>query len=207
MNHIGIKVTLVVVLCSLIYFGFLRTPIPPKKQYNICQIFQQNPRWYWATLASERRWDIPISTQMAILREESHFQADAKTHRIYLLGFIPWQRETTATGYAQAVNETWHLYLLEEHKKSASRAQFVNATDFIGWYAHRAYLQAHILPSNVYSLYLAYHEGIDGYLHHSYLHKPWLVAVAHNVQTQAHLYHTQLLHCESSLAKKPWWSV
>jgi len=207
MNHIGIKVTLVIALCSVIYFGFLKASSPPKDQYHICKLFKHHPTWYWAAKDAQKKWDVPISTQMAIIRQESHFRADAQTPRTHLLGFIPWRHETTASGYTQAVDETWRLYLREEKKRSASRANFANATDFIGWYAHRIHLMTNVMPSDTYAIYLAYHEGVEGFVKRTYEKKSWLKSIARNVSAQANIYHAQLLHCQSTLPKRHWWNA
>lgn len=178
---------------------------PPKHQNNICAIFKEYPHWYWATLNTQHRWHVPIGVQMAIIGEESHFQSSIRPPRGKLLHWIPWFRETSAEGYAQALNNTWRLYLQETHQRSASRSNFAKSVDFIGWYAHRVHRAIGIPINNAYAIYLAYHEGIQGYLQKDYMHEPWLMAVARKVQRRANLYHRQLIHCENKLSRKPWW--
>ena len=181
------------------------TKLPPRHQLNACKIFQQYPTWYWDAQAAQRRWGVPISVQLAIIHQESHFRAHARPPHRHLLGFIPWFRPTTADGYAQAVESTWHLYLRSNHKRSASKANFADAVDFIGWYAHRAKREAGISPRDAYQVYLAYHEGILGYKERTYLRKPWLIKVAGNVRARAYRYRLQLARCRASLPKKPFW--
>jgi hypothetical protein len=64
-----------------------------------------------------------------------------------------------------------------------------------------------IRKNDAYDLYLAYHEGSGGYLHHSYVNKPWLIRAARDVAAVANNYNAQLARCECNLPKKPWWRV
>ena len=47
----------------------------------------------------------PVHVQMAILHQESKFIPNAKTPRKYFLGIVPWGRQSSAYGYAQALME------------------------------------------------------------------------------------------------------
>lgn len=183
------------------------TPAPPHKPSDVCSVFRQYPRWYASAHAAEKRWGVPVSTQMAIINEESRFHGDARPARGKILWVIPWARPTTAEGYAQAVNGTWRLYLRETQRSRASRSSFDAATDFIGWFAARAHHKLGISTHDTYSLYLAYHEGIEGYREKSYQHKPWLKRIARHVSTLAARYHQQLIHCEHSLPRHHWWQI
>lgn len=178
---------------------------PPKHPKNICKIFRQYPSWYWATKKTRHEWGVPISVQMAIVYQESHFVAHAVPLRQRLFGFIPWLRSTTASGYAQALQGTWREYLKSVGEISAGRNEFSDAVDFIGWYVHLIHRQLHLSLRDVRDIYIAYHEGIDGYRHHHYLHKRWLLRIANKVNRQAQRYRSQLLRCEKRLPKKPWW--
>ena len=182
-------------------------PSPPDNPNNICAIFKQYPRWYWATKATERKWGIPISVQMAIIRQESHFVADAKPPRKKLLGFIPWTRPTSAYGYAQAVDGTWDDYISQTKNMGADRDAFADASDFVGWYANQAKIIANVSKSDAYSLYLAYHEGIGGYQNRSYLKKKWLMQVASKVERNAETYRTQLRYCASNIPRPSIWNL
>lgn len=173
------------------------TSPPPRDTNNVCNIFAQYPRWYRDAKDVERRWRIPVAVQMAIIHQESKFDANAQPQRTKLLWFIPWSRPTTAYGYSQALKGTWALYkdARDGGHFFASRDSFGDAVDFIGWYANQAYIRAGIHRSNAFALYLAYHEGITGYQRKTYLKKGWLVPVAHKVETRAHIYQAQLAHC------------
>ena len=180
-------------------------PPPPHNQLNLCGIFYKYPRWYWYAKQTRKRWGVPISVQMAIMHQESHFRADALPPRKKLLGFIPWSRQSTAEGYAQAVNHTWEQYLLATHHARANRTSFKSASDFIGWFAYRAHKRVGIPRDNAYELYLAYHEGNIGYQQKTYRRKPWLIRIAHSVQRRADRYRQQLFSCEASIPKHHWW--
>ncbi len=143
----------------------------------------------------QRRWHVPVAVQMAIIHQESKFNATAKPPRTKLLWFIPWSRPSTAYGYSQALNSTWELYRKSDGSFWASRENFSDGVDFIGWYANQAHRRAHIPRDNAYDLYLAYHEGVGGYQRKTYLQKKWLIQVAHKVSARAQIYKAQLARC------------
>lgn len=184
-------------------------PAPPLPAHrgDLCRLFHQNRQWYWAAEAARKRWGVPVSTQMAIILEESHFRGAARPARYKLFGLIPLGRPTSAEGYAQAINETWHEYLRATHQRSADRYDFSKATDFVGWYVHRIHLGLAIPFDDVFHLYLAYHEGFGNYKHRSYLQQPHLLAIASKVNDQAARYHAQLVRCHKQLPKKHFWNV
>lgn len=169
---------------------------PPRRIDNVCHIFNQYPRWYRDALDVERRWHVPVHVLMAIMHQESKFDAQARPPRKKLLWIIPWKRPTTAYGYSQALNGTWAEYRRHSGDFWSTRDNFGDAADFMGWYANQAFLKAHISRRDPYRLYLAYHEGIGGYLRHSYLRKKWLMDVARKVSVRSQIYHAQLKQCK-----------
>lgn len=169
--------------------------VPPKDVNNICSVFKQYPRWHKDALDVQRRWRVPVAVQMAIIHQESKFNATAEPPRTKLLWFIPWRRPSTAYGYAQALRSTWELYKNSDGGMWASRNNFADGVDFIGWYANQAHRRAGIPRDNAYDLYLAYHEGITGYQRKTYLQKKWLIPVAHKVSARAQIYQAQLAKC------------
>ncbi len=170
---------------------------PPADVNNICHIFRQYPDWRAETLDVQRRWRVPVPVQMAIVHQESKFDATAKPPRTKLLWFIPWTRPSTAYGYSQALTSTWALYKKSDGGMWASRDNFADGVDFIGWYANQAWRRARIPRDDPYALYLAYHEGVGGYQKKTYLAKKWLIAVAHKVSARAQIYRAQLAQCAS----------
>jgi hypothetical protein len=57
------------------------TVAPPKNSDNICATFRENDEWYEDAKQSSEKWGVPISVQMAIMHQESHFVADAQPPR------------------------------------------------------------------------------------------------------------------------------
>lgn len=179
----------------------------PDNVNDVCDIFKQYPKWYWATEDVSVRWRVPIEIQMAIIHQESRFHSMAKPPRTKLLWVIPWKRPSSSYGYTQALDSTWRLYKKSTGNYFASRDRFSDAVDFIGWYAYKAYKRAHISRNDPYRLYLAYHEGIGGYIKGTYRHKYWLQAVSRKVARQSARYKNQLAVCRGRLGKKPWWRI
>lgn len=169
---------------------------PPKNVNNACQIFKEYPSWYRKTKKVEKRWHVPVPVQLAIIHQESRFNGHAKPERTKLLWIIPWKRPSSAVGYSQALNQTWDRYQNKRGGFWASRKNFGDAVDFIGWYSKEANQRAGIPPSDAYKLYLAYHEGVGGYIRKSYLKKPWLIHVARKVKAQSIKYQEQLKYCK-----------
>ena len=194
--------TILFLLISLGLVGCVSTP--PSDLNNVCNIFRQYPKWYEASLDVQRRWRVPVAVQMAIIHQESKFDARAKPPRTKLFWIIPWKRPSTAYGYSQALDGTWDHYKRTNGGLLSSRNSFADGVDFIGWYANNAYKIAGIPRTDAYALYLDYHEGIGGYQRKTYLKKSWLIPVAHKVSARAHVYQAQLSSCQKSLRSK-WW--
>lgn len=203
--HLKIRYTVCLVIGMLIIFMSGCAKAPPDDMNNVCHIFKQYPKWYWAAHASSEQWNVPESVIMAIIYQESHFQAKAAPPREKLLWIIPWKRPTSAYGYSQAVKGTWENYQKDTSHSWANRDAFDDAADFIGWFCQKAHQRADISVHNAEHLYLAYHEGIGGYTRHSYRNKQWLIKVARHVQHRANRYRLQLNQCRNQLPKKPWW--
>jgi hypothetical protein len=185
---------LIIVLCMVTLSACVTTP-PPSNINNICSVFRQHPAWYRDAKDVERRWKVPVPVQMAIIHQESKFDAKAKPPRTKLLRVIPWKRPSTAYGYAQALHSTWNQYKQSNGWFWSSRNSFSDGVDFIGWYANEANKRARISRSDAYSLYLAYHEGVGGYQRRTYLKKNWLLAVARKVKAKAQIYARQMNSC------------
>ncbi|WP_454780899.1 transglycosylase SLT domain-containing protein [Legionella sp. WA2022007384] len=177
---------------------------PPADINNVCSIFRQHPKWYKDAKDVERRWRVPIPVQMAIIHQESKFNARAKPPRKKLFCIIPWKRPSSAYGYTQALNGTWSHYKQNCGGWFSSRDNFADGVDFIGWYANEAYKKARIPRTDAYALYLAYHEGIGGYQRRTYLRKSWLLPVARKVKARSQLYAMQLNSCKRSLKSRFW---
>lgn len=170
--------------------------LPPKNADNVCAIFKENPDWYEQSNDAAQRWGVSVPVMMAIMHQESHFVADAKPPRVWLLGFIPWGRVSSAYGYAQAIDGTWDAYEQNAASFMAERDDFADAVDFIGWYSYISHNQLGIPLQDVRNLYLAYYEGVDGYSRKSYAKKPDVQKIAAKVARQAQLFQNQLSRCQ-----------
>ena len=177
------------------------TTRPPENPDNICLIFKEKRSWYKAVIKSEKRWKIPPYVLMSFVHQESSFQADAKPDREKILGFIPWFRPSSAVGYSQALTKTWEDYKDETGNTRASRKDFADSADFIGWYASKGYYQG-FERTDARSLYLAYHEGYTGFEKKTYRKKQWLIKVADRVQARSTKYQKQYWGCEKDLKRK-----
>ena len=172
---------------------------PPRDANNLCAIFQEKDGWYEDAADAREEWGSPIPIMMAIMYQESRFQADARPPRKKILGFIPGFRPSNAYGYSQAKTGTWNDYKRDAGRFGADRDDFADAIDFVGWYNHTSGKRSGLSPQNTYGLYLAYHEGHGGYNRSTYLQKQWLMDVARKVEARAGSYTVQLAGCEEQL--------
>ena len=189
-------------LCILFIFLIACTSNKQINTTDSCIIFEQKKNWYKATKKSYDKWSTPIALQLAIINQESSFTQFAKPERKKLFGIIPSSRPSTAFGFAQVTNPTWDWYKRKTGNKNASRANFKDVTDFIGWYTTQSEKIVGISKKDYYNQYLAYHEGQGGWKKKSFLEKKWLIKVAKNVERNAKSYNNQLIKCEKQLNKK-----
>jgi len=173
----------------------------PRNTADVCDIFQGRRSWYKAAKASEARWGSPIAVSMAVLYQESSFKARAKPARGKLLWVIPWTRPSSAYGYAQALDSTWQDYERQSGNRRASRSDFGDAIDFVGWYNRNSNRSSGISRNNGRDHYLAYHEGNAGYRQGTYQGKQWLLDAASQVQANANRFESQLAECRHDLDK------
>ena len=81
----------------------------------------------------------------------------------------------------------------------ASRSDFSDAVDFMGWYMDKSQKINGVSKWDAYSQYLNYHEGWGGYSRQSHQSKAWLLNVAQKVKNRADTYGSQYQVCKSSL--------
>ena len=174
---------------------------------NSCILFKEKKNWYKSTKKSFEKWEVPIALQLAIINQESSFQQFAKPKRKKLFFLIPGSRPSTAFGYAQVTNPTWEWYKLKNNHNNASRANFSDVTDFIGWYSEQTVKMLGISKKDFYNQYLAYHEGHEGWKKESYRSKKWLMNIAKKVESTANMYNNQLKQCENELNKKGFFGI
>jgi hypothetical protein len=170
----------------------------PRDTNNLCSIFGGEPDWYEAAVGAKNKWKTSIPVMMAIMHQESRFVGHAKPKREWFLGFIPLFRKSSAFGYAQAQDPVWDEYTADGHRFDA-RDNFDDAINFIGWYMEGSSRSLGIKKSDIYSQYLAYHEGRGGFKRKTYNKKPWLKQVAGKVKRQSQRYQGQLNSCKARL--------
>ncbi len=169
---------------------------PPENPDNICAIFKEKRSWYRASRDAQYKWGTPKSLQLAIIRQESAFDADAKPSRRRFLFVFPGKRRSSARGYPQAIEQTWETYIRATGNRGADRDSFRDAADFVAWYAQETSSRNGVARNDAYRQYLAYHEGWGGFARGSYRGKPTLQAAARRVASTASRYESQLRGCE-----------
>lgn len=187
---------------TLIVLTGCSTP-PPKNTSNLCEIFRENRDWYHAAAEVRDKWGVPIHIPMSIMYQESSFKHNAQPPMRWFLGFIPYGRASSAYGYSQAKTVTWDEYVKEADRFWASRGNFADAIDFMGWYISKTHRLNGVSKWDGYAQYLNYHEGWGGYRRGSYKSKAWLTEVAKKVDSRAKVYAGQLKSCEDEL-KRGW---
>ncbi len=170
---------------------------PPRNLDDACSIAKQRPKYMKAFKQTERRWGVPVHVQMSTIYYESRFDADARTPHRYALGVIPMGRQSSAYGYAQALDGTWDDYRKSAGRRFAKRDNIKDASDFIGWYMNKSRSKNGIPLDDARNQYLAYHEGHAGYARGSHKSKSWLLRTAANVEARALMYEGQLRTCRA----------
>ena len=172
----------------------------PQDVNNVCSIFREQPAFYEGAVASEKKWGVPVGTQLSIIRHESGFDKHARPPPKKVLGVsIPFTHQSTAYGYPQALDGTWERYKRETGRSGAKRTDPKDATDFVGWYVDMTSRELGISKNDAYKQYLAYHVGQSGYRAGDY--NSGHEASARRVRATAAQYQQQYDSCATELAK------
>ena len=113
----------------------------PRNMDNACSILSQRPGFHSAFQSTKKKWGVPVHVQMATIHQESKFIGNAKTPMRYFLGIIPRGRQSSAYGYAQALDGTWNDYRKATGRFGARRVSGFYQTNC------RDFSQAHYLPA------------------------------------------------------------
>ena len=189
----------VVSLAIFLFFsscGIISSGNAPQNINNACSIVKQRPHYLRAFKATKHRWGVPVNVQMAMIHQESSFIANAKTPMRYIFGIIPRGRQSSAFGYAQALDGTWEEYKGSAGRFMARRNNIRDAADFMGWYMNETKRRNGIRLVDAKNQYLAYHEGHTGFERGSHRKKLWLIGVANKVASRSARYKTQLSRCK-----------
>ena len=198
---------ILILLSLILIFIVACSSNQPQNTVDSCILFKEKKNWYKSTKKSYEKWSTPIALQLAIINQESSFKQFAKPKRKRLIGLIPGSRPSSAFGYAQVTNPTWNWYKSRTGRNNASRANFSDVTDFIGWYSEQTVKMLGISKKDFYNQYLAYHEGHEGWKKESYRSKKWLMNIAKKVESTANMYNNQLKQCENELNKKGFFGI
>lgn len=195
------------ILISVVVFAAGCASSPPRQPDDLCKIFEEKRDWYKAAKSASKRWGAPIPVPMAIMYQESSFQAKARPPRRYFLGFIPFGRVSSAYGYSQAKTPSWEDYQRESGNHWADRDNFADAMDFLQWYISKSHRVNGVSKADAYRQYLNYHEGWTGYRRGNYRQKQWLLATARKVDARAKRYAGQYKRCKKDLNRGWLWRL
>ena len=164
---------------------------------DACALLQRNKEWHEALRETARNWGAPMGFQLAVIKQESSFNAEAAPPRgeAQWFGLVEGERLSSAFGYSQALNGTWKMYQEKTGKWTADRRNFRDAADFIGWYYNTNGQRVGLDQYAYREHYLVYHEGATGYMKGTWKAKAWLVDVAARVASQAARYESQISNC------------
>jgi hypothetical protein len=160
---------------------------------DACLMLKENNDWLKSTYKSYKKWGVPVSVQLSIIKYESSFRHDARP--LKKNGFLWNTYYSSAYGYSQALDGTWDDYKKSTSNSSARRDSFSDSTDFIGWYINKTNKRLGIKKTDTYNLYLAYHEGINGFKRKTYKNKKWLISKAKKVNYKNKVYSKQIKKC------------
>jgi len=171
---------------------------------DACLLLKENRPWHDAMRETARKWGAPMGFQLAVMKQESSFDSRALAPRgeRTWFGLFEGERLSSAAGYSQALDTTWDMYKRETGRGMASRQDFRDSSDFIGWYYNTTGKRTGVGQYDYKAHYLAYHEGATGYLKGTWKGKSWLVETASRVASQAARYENQITGCEALKPQK-----
>ena len=173
----------------------------PKYPQNACKIFGEKYSYLKYSRAASKKWNVPISSILAVINKESGFRRFAKPKRTKLFKIIPYRRPSSSLGYSQAVNKTWDLYKKENNKPLALRISLKHSSDFIAWYFWKTNKINKVSLKDTRNMYLNYYLGWTAYKNKAYEKDRKAIILAKNVEKQAKIYKNQLRECKSILNK------
>ena len=188
-----IKISLCLV-CTMFLTGCMREIKHKDYDDNICYVVKHSWGWRQSLKSASRVYGISPGLILSTIYHESSFRPTARPPRGKVLGVIPW-RYSTAYGFGQVKDETWEWYKEKNQLRFVSRTSFYDTVHFIGWYYSIFKSRAQKVADPYYSFYIAYHDGIGGFLRHSEEGNEWLQNKAKSVKAFAESYDQQLKDC------------
>jgi hypothetical protein len=171
----------------------------PSRLNDVCAIFAEQPDWLEDAQSSYEKWGVPVPIQLAVIHQESRFEADSRPPRGTFLWIFPGARPSSAYGYGQILDATWDHYVESSGSFFSDRDDFADVTDFIGWYGSLGERRYGIPKTDPFAFYLAYHEGHTGYVRGTYKRNARLLEVAGKVANLSRQYQRQLEVCEPEM--------
>jgi hypothetical protein len=199
------KLSIIAFATALLASACASAPQPSNEAIaDACLLLQQNKPWHDALRNVARNWGAPMGHTLAVMKQESSFDSQALAPRgeRKWFGLIEGDRISSAEGYSQALDGTWEMYKKATGRWGASRNNFQDSSDFIGWYYNTNGQRVGIGQYDYRAHYLVYHEGASGYLKGAWKSKGWLVSVANRVATQAARYEYQISNCSALKPQK-----
>ena len=189
-------------LIYLIVFSFLAScSSVPKYPQNACKIFSEKYFYLKYTRAASKKWEVPISTILAVISKESGYKRFARPPRHKIFKIIPYRRPSSSLGFSQAVVKTFSLYKKENNKPLALRISYKTSSDFVGWFFWKTNKINKVSLNDTRNLYLNYYLGWTAYKNKAYRTNKKAIILAKNVEKQAKIYKSQLRECKSILNK------
>jgi len=185
----------------IVFFFLVSCSSVPKYPQNACKIFGERYFYLKYSRAASKKWNVPISSILAVINKESGFRRFAKPKRTKIFKIIPYRRPSSSLGFSQAVNKTWDLYKKENNKPVAIRISFKNSSDFIGWYFWKTNKINKVSLRDTRNMYLNYYLGWAAYKNKAYQNNKKAIIFAKSVEKQAKIYKNQLQECKSILNK------
>ena len=95
-------------------------------------------------------------------------------------------------------HDIWDWYKKSTGNSSASRSDFRDSVDFIGWYTNKTEKILKVSKKDAFKQYLAYHEGWGNFK--NYKNNKKVINLAKRVEKQSNIYKQQLSECKNSLS-------
>ncbi|MEC8461419.1 MAG: hypothetical protein VXY77_04405 [Pseudomonadota bacterium] len=126
--------------------------------FNPFNYYYHNPPIYRAHQVLAKRTQLHPAEAFAIIKHESNFRAHASYRRHWLYDIFV-KPKSSAYGYAQAIDASWHEY--QKVNPSAKRSHYLDSIGFIHWYIHkhRSLFRNHSMTEH----YKLYHDGPKNY--------------------------------------------
>ncbi|MEN9855060.1 MAG: hypothetical protein RL186_1829 [Pseudomonadota bacterium] len=124
---------------------------------DYCALLTAKPEWVAPLKTASVRWDVSQGAILAIIDQESRFQADARG------AGANGPNPARNFGYTQANLRTWDWYLRDTGQSQGARTDFALATDFIGWHISTTHKRLGLARDQIDAHYLVYKLGEGGY--------------------------------------------